>query len=120
MTIGEIADAASKAATFISVAATALFGWLMLRLRAEFATKKELLEVKQQSEQNGRDIAEVKLAMANMPTAADITALRLQIEELNGNIKSDAVALKGVKDALQRTDNAVTRVEQFLMRGGKK
>jgi hypothetical protein len=101
-----------------SIMVSAGVGWLILRLRAEFAPRLVVEECIRRLDGVEADMTDVRAALRSAPTQDDIRRIELTMEKMTGQVGILTAKLEGLDRIVARAERVVERQEAYLMRNG--
>jgi predicted nucleic acid-binding Zn-ribbon protein len=101
-------------------------GFLVLRMRGEFATREDLQKLQADVTTAARDagtaarrVEAVESELKHLPRREDIHALHLKLTELQGSIGTMRAEAKGDREILGRVEGSLSRHEDIIAQASR-
>ena len=100
--------------TVVTTVAALVYGWLLLKFRAEFAAAKDQAALKLQVETLAARMNTVEGAVNHLPTREDTHQLALSLSDMRGDLRSVAARLDGIEKVISTTSRRVELIDEHL------
>ncbi|MDR1946611.1 MAG: DUF4349 domain-containing protein [Desulfovibrio sp.] len=110
--------------TILQWLSTALVAWIWWSLKRTFVTREDCGKSRVDTEgamrKQGHDIERLLEDVEQAPDAADLLAIKLSLERLNGRLDAMQEQLRGQAEVLKIVKHQVDRVNTYLLEHGVK
>ncbi len=118
MSFGDLWAFLSSVLPVVITVATPVVGWFVWTLRSEFVRKAEYQEDQQKMEDELAQLArrnhDLEQKISNLPTSADLLAMRECFHTLNRDVSVLQEALSGHKSSFVTVQGKLDSIETFL------
>ncbi|WP_211868993.1 DUF2730 family protein [Neoroseomonas terrae] len=87
---------------------------LLWRMRGEFATKADVMPLRDSLSAATQRIERMEGDMRHLPTRDDIHNLRVEVTAMRGDLREMRAEAKGMREIMTRTETAITRHEDIF------
>lgn len=105
-------------ATFAAFMASVVYGWLLLRLRSEFAPAVKVLAQGAEIDGIKARLGTIEGAVNHLPTREDTHQLALSLADMRGDLRGVAARLDGIEKVISATGRRVELIDEHLKSAG--